>query len=364
MNLTHPSTRMTSSSSSKFLCSSIRTHCRRGIVVLAAVLLGMVVWWGGGGNDWTNGTESSHLLLSLDSSSKPSSDRSIPMEVVPRLPSKTKQRRVGTNQNQKPPLPVAAKPWVWTPMVQTWNLHSILELGTCSSVTAWFHSHGLTPAHCVVPNRYDDDANVLPHSWIKTRGELMVEHDYSQGPWWPETTVDLAWMEGDLVAPTLVPDHLDHVVGSLNKAALLVIRSAASKESPQSSVQALVHALIHQYQFKPHLRLTQTLQAWDAAAPTTGTTTAGAAASSTWHVFLNPVVAALPDHMHLFYEPGCYHTRGPGNRIIQRPCQASKLESVLPDHFMLPLQLPNATFEQAWQSYEAAQAAHAPQQPQ
>jgi hypothetical protein len=52
-------------------------------------------------------------------------------------------------------------------------------------------------------------------------------------------------------------------------------------------------------------------------------------------VFINPMVASLPQHAHLFSEPGCYKGRGEKNKILHRDCGSDrqKVESVLPDSF-------------------------------
>ena len=52
-------------------------------------------------------------------------------------------------------------------------------------------------------------------------------------------------------------------------------------------------------------------------------------------VFINPAVAALPQHAHLFYEPGCYVNRKDGV-LYQRECgegPKGEKETPLPDHW-------------------------------
>jgi hypothetical protein len=51
-------------------------------------------------------------------------------------------------------------------------------------------------------------------------------------------------------------------------------------------------------------------------------------------VFINPVVAALPEHAHLFYKHGCFAARDKPNR----PCDAGAMESEVPKDF-LPITL-------------------------
>ena len=51
----------------------------------------------------------------------------------------------------------------------------------------------------------------------------------------------------------------------------------------------------------------------------------------TIQVFINPAVAALPQHAHLLAEPGCYHSRK-NKKIINRACDENK-ESKPPPEF-------------------------------
>jgi hypothetical protein len=56
----------------------------------------------------------------------------------------------------------------------------------------------------------------------------------------------------------------------------------------------------------------------------------------TMMVFVNPAVAALPQHAHLMAEAGCFERTidVPGGReIVHRDCLEEKKESVLPEQF-------------------------------
>ena len=73
-------------------------------------------------------------------------------------------------------------------------------------------------------------------------------------------------------------------------------------------------------------------------------------------VFINPVVAALPEHHHLFAEPGCFdkHEKVDGKRtMIHRECgvgnfeQANAVETPLPDSFK-PIKL-DKSMDEAWE---------------
>lgn len=68
-------------------------------------------------------------------------------------------------------------------------------------------------------------------------------------------------------------------------------------------------------------------------------------------VFINPVVASLPEHAHLFATHGCYKGKGPNGilDIVNRECGTGKdgpMETKL-DQAFLPLPLTNEQ-DEAW----------------
>jgi hypothetical protein len=73
-------------------------------------------------------------------------------------------------------------------------------------------------------------------------------------------------------------------------------------------------------------------------------------------VFINPMVASLPEHAHLFAEPGCFEDYGRKNNgtetdfsvSITRDCGSTKGESPLPENFK-PLPL-TPEMDQAWEN--------------
>ena len=70
----------------------------------------------------------------------------------------------------------------------------------------------------------------------------------------------------------------------------------------------------------------------------------------TMKVFINPMVAALPQHAHLFFEDGCYDGKLDGGGIKHRKCGTGKwghLETPLPEAFR-PLVL-TPEMDQAWE---------------
>ena len=72
----------------------------------------------------------------------------------------------------------------------------------------------------------------------------------------------------------------------------------------------------------------------------------------TLKVFVNPVVAALPEHAHLFPEAGCLN-----KDKSRRPCAAEFNESPLPEEYSpLPIteEMDDAWFNHIRNNYEDA----------
>jgi hypothetical protein len=70
-------------------------------------------------------------------------------------------------------------------------------------------------------------------------------------------------------------------------------------------------------------------------------------APSILQVFINPAVAGLPEHAHLFAEDGCFVANGKPNRRCGG--QKGEMESKLPDSF-LPIQL-TPEMDTAWENH-------------
>lgn len=71
-------------------------------------------------------------------------------------------------------------PKLWTHMVKTYNIKSVLDLGCgLGHASAWFDTHGVR-TKCV-----DGSADALSHSVIapERQSDILVEHDFARGPW-------------------------------------------------------------------------------------------------------------------------------------------------------------------------------------
>lgn len=238
-------------------------------------------------------------------------------------------------------------PATWTYMLKELGVHSVLDVGCGRGVsTSWFALHGCR-VQCV-EGSHDAVQKSIIGSILP---DVVVEHDFSKGPWWPAETFDAAW----------AVEFLEHVginyqynyVTAFRKAALLFVTS--------SRWGGWHHVEVHQddwwirkyesYGFRYDAALTekvrsianQEVQNTNVTAPN-GNNYNAQHVWLTMKVFVNPVVAAHPQHAHLFPEHGCY-----GGTRIPRVCGSGKgreLESVLPASYW-PLE-PTKEQDEEW----------------
>ena len=242
-------------------------------------------------------------------------------------------------------------PATWRTMLQQLGIRSVLDVGCGRGIsTSWFALHGCR-VQCVEGSH---DA-VMQSIVEKVVPGSVVEHDFSQGPWWPLETFDAAW----------AVEFLEHVgvnyqynyVTAFRKAALLFVTS--------SRWGGWHHVEVHQdewwirkyesYGFRYDAQLTNLIRGvasqegkWNNATAPNGENYNAQHVWLSMKVFVNPMVAALPQHAHLFPEHGCFGGKEKGtNEMVHQPCgQGSSLESVLPKEYW-PLQ-PTDEQDQAW----------------
>ncbi|GKY92925.1 hypothetical protein MPSEU_000261500 [Mayamaea pseudoterrestris] len=342
------------------------------ILILANVLMAQAIFlvlvFRGG-----NGSSSGDLLLASSSSSTSKSNNDVlqqhllyPLNVPPgsppNLPSiRTKQDNVdsvrkdyGGKGDRKhlggfTELDLhGVSPNLWTNMILNYGVKSFLDVG-CGRGTSsrWFLEHGARVL-CVEGSHDAVTQSHLP-------ANLIVEHDYARGPWWPAETYDAAWSV-EFLEHVGVPFHYNYV-STLRKAALIFVTS--------SRWGGWHHVEVHPdtwwirkyelYGFKYDDELTQQARQWATEESANKTILApNGEPYNPQHlfislkVFVNPAVAALPQHQHLFPEHGCFEdfTSKDGKPfIVNRPCGTKSdkdhngaLETVLPPEY-LPLQV-------------------------
>jgi hypothetical protein len=109
-------------------------------------------------------------------------------------------------------------PAVWKHLVEKWTVQSILDVGCGRGTsTSWFYTHGLR-TQCVEGSHDAIEQSMVPDK------SLIVEHDFSRGPWWPEETFDAVWSV----------EFLEHVnvqfqynyISTFRKAAIVLVTSS------------------------------------------------------------------------------------------------------------------------------------------
>jgi len=232
-------------------------------------------------------------------------------------------------------------PAVWKHMLTQYGVHSVLDVGCGRGIsTLWFYTHG-ADILCVEGSHDAVERTVLPDP-----ENQIVEHDFARGPWWPEKTYDAVW----------AVEFLEHVNLHFQFNYLTAFRKAALLFVTSSRHGGWHHTEVHMddwwiqkyeaYGFRYSEKLTKEVR--DVASKERngeGLAPDGRKfdAQHVWlsmKVFINPSVAALPNHAHLFPEFGCYDGRKDG-QIVHRECgtgKDGKLETPLEKSFY-PIQL-------------------------
>ncbi|KAL7555774.1 hypothetical protein ACA910_008150 [Epithemia clementina (nom. ined.)] len=269
-------------------------------------------------------------------------------------------------------------PTVWRNMLTEYGIKSIMDVGCGRGIsTLWFYLHGVNVL-CVEGSHDAVENSVLqpPHVDVAVAVEavappliknnqtqppppLIVEHDYARGPWWPAKTYDAVWSV-EFLEHVGLNYHFNYM-STFRKAALIFVTSSQQGGWHHVEVHSddwwirkftaygfvydanltlQVKQWVHDEQFRP-LRnnakqgndTTTTYDSYDYAP--NGKRFNPFHIGASIKVFINPVVAALPQHAHLFMEHGCLDKRENG-KVLLRPCQAKQHESELPESY-LPL---------------------------
>jgi len=198
-------------------------------------------------------------------------------------------------------------PAVWKYAVTNWNVKSVLDVGCGKGTsTSWFVTHGLR-TQCVEGSHDAIEQNIVPDK------SILTEHDFSRGPWWPDQTFDMVWSV-EFLEHVNLQFHYNYI-SSFRKAAILMVTS--------SFQGGWHHVEVHEtdwwvrkyeaYGFRYDEKLTQVMRKIASneddskiTFPPNGENFSAQHVWTSMKVFINPTVAALPEHAHLFGEFGCY----------------------------------------------------------
>jgi len=229
-------------------------------------------------------------------------------------------------------------PAAWKHMIEDIGVKSFMDIGCGRGFsTSWFAFHGVD----VICAEGSHDA--VTQSVLPDPSTQVVEHDFSRGPWWPEKTYDVAWSV-EFLEHVNLQFHYNYVT-AFRKAALLFV--TASTGSGWHHVE--IHSnewwirKYESYGFKYDDELTQQVRGWarggkyDYKSPN-GKFLDGFYIRVNMMVFVNPVVAALPEHAHLFPEKGCMYIDGE-KKQIRYDCGSMRKEETPLAKSMEPLKL-------------------------
>lgn len=193
-------------------------------------------------------------------------------------------------------------PDVWRMIMKTWTVKSVIDVGCGRGLsTLWFLTHGAR-VKCVEGSHDAVERTVLPM-------DVIVEHDFARGPWWPKETYDFAWSV----------EFLEHVGRPYMHNYLNIFHKAAIILVTHSVWGGWHHVEVHQKEWWIRkFQMQGFIYSQELVDMVKSTALAGKSRKTpnnkTYHaqhlwtnalVFLNPKVASLHDHDHLFHEPGC-----------------------------------------------------------
>jgi Methyltransferase domain len=225
-------------------------------------------------------------------------------------------------------------PYLWRQMMTELGVHSVVDVGCGRGTsTTWFQYQGLDVL-CVEGSHDAVTKTLLPDPKSQ-----VVEHDFSRGPYWPAKTYDAAWSV----------EFLEHVSRQYHYNYMTVFRKAAIIFVTSSRWGGWHHVEIHDdewwiqkyesYGLRYSGKLTQKAKKWVNEEERNQTISGMGPNGKPYYaqhvsmsvkVFINPMVASLPQHAHLFPHHGCFENFPP---IQTRPCLAENLETVLPSSF-------------------------------
>jgi len=212
--------------------------------------------------------------------------------------------------------------------------------------TAWFVTHGLEFVQCVEGSHDAVSQNIVPPADDYPR---VVEHDFSLGPWWPPRTVDAVWCV----------EFTEHVGRNFQLNYFASFRKAAYIFMTHSQRGGWHHVEVHDsdwwilrmesmgFVYSAYLTKKMrkvALKDWkrndflramqnDKKKSTYGV---GQHLIKTLQVFLNPLVASLPQHAHLLTEHGCFASGEAGIECGKKGTKAQNL-TPLPDTYKPPV---------------------------
>lgn len=210
-------------------------------------------------------------------------------------------------------------PHVWRDMMEYVGVKSLLDVGCGRGIsTSWFYMQGVQ-VQCVEGSHDAIEKNLLP-SLIEegtngntSKENVIVEHDFTLGPWWPEDTVDAIWCVELLehVSRMYIPNYMT----AFKKAAVVFVTHSTFGGWHHVEVhddewwinKFQMYGFVYSHELTNRIRHVGKEES-NANIPfplDKDKTYRPIRVTETMLVFINPQVAARPEHAHLLSEPGC-----------------------------------------------------------
>lgn len=215
---------------------------------------------------------------------------------------------------------MGVSPATWKYMIERYGVKSLLDVGCGRGIsTLWFLKHGVD----VLCAEGSHDA--VMQSLLPDPENQIVEHDFSRGPWWPDKTYDAVWSV-EFLEHVNRQFHFNYIT-AFRKCALLFVTSSRNGGWHHTEVH-MDDWWIRKYEsygFRYSKELTDEIRSVASQERKKGELSLNGQPYNAQHiwltmkVFINPAVAALPEHAHLFPEHGCYEGRKDGD-LVHREC--------------------------------------------
>eukprot|EP00970_Alexandrium_tamarense_P009189 scaffold1813_cov185-Alexandrium_tamarense.AAC.4 len=212
-------------------------------------------------------------------------------------------------------------------MISHYGIKSLLDVGCGKGVsTSWFVTHGLEYVQCVEGSHDAVSQSIVPSTTPEENYQRVVEHDFSRGPWWPERTVDAVWCVEftEHVGRNYQPNYLTafrkaalifvthsnwggwHHVGRMLFVGLKIFRCVEVHDDDWWRTRWEAAGLVYSESLTQEARLVaiQDQNRRDLTLDMTNDKLyfVGQHVYLNVQVFINPMVASLPEHSHLFAE--------------------------------------------------------------
>ena len=181
-------------------------------------------------------------------------------------------------------------------MLSELAIKSFLDIGCGRGIsTEYFRQHG-ADVLCV-----EGSHDAFVNSYLPKN--VIVEHDYTRGPWWPEKTYDAAWSVEFL--EHVGRQYMNNYLPTFRRAALLFVTSSIFGGWHHTEVRPSWwwKARFEAAGFVFSNDLTNLVRQYAVAGKQSEFDSQHICMSML--VFINPSVAKLPEHAHLFGGHGC-----------------------------------------------------------